>query len=236
MQRLESGGTSVLYIGRTVLKGYIPPQPPWRNSPFIEASRLHTEHNTFCRVPLDEWSSWRRYLSTYKTHNTHKRDILASSWIQTRNPSKRAAADPRLRSLTFHFTTYNYQKIEANLEDNFVFLHAAENYWVLTRELKVISQLHVGTQLPMGMLFNYGRVNYGGLTTLNVWTWLFRLTSHDDHPNTRWPYQPPVSFTQMRLKLTTAPLKIKIPLFRAVRPSFWLSIIPLPGIWRRTDG
>jgi hypothetical protein len=41
---------------------------------------------------------------------------------------------------------YNYQKIAANLEDNFVFLQTAENYRaLLTRQVKVISQLHVGT-------------------------------------------------------------------------------------------
>jgi hypothetical protein len=39
---------------------------------------------------------------------------------------------------------YSYQKIVAKLEDNFVFLQAAKNYRVLTRQVKVISQLHVG--------------------------------------------------------------------------------------------
>jgi len=40
--------------------------------------------------------------------------------------------------------------------------------------------------------------------------------------------------TQMRIKLT-APLKIKVALFRTVRPSIWLSMIPLSRIWRRVD-
>ena len=49
-----------------------------------------------CRTPLDEGSARRRdfYLTT---HNTHETDIHAPGRIRTRNPRKRAAADPRLR-------------------------------------------------------------------------------------------------------------------------------------------
>jgi len=55
-------------------------------------------HTTLGRTPLDKWSARRRdlYLTT---HNTHKRqtNIHAPGGIRARNPSKRAAADPRLR-------------------------------------------------------------------------------------------------------------------------------------------
>ena len=56
-----------------------------------------TYTHTIGRTPLDEGSARRRHLYL-TTHNTHKRQhIYASGGIRTRNPSKRAAADPRLR-------------------------------------------------------------------------------------------------------------------------------------------
>ena len=54
-------------------------------------------HTTGGRTPLDEWSASRRdlYLTT---HNTYKEThIHAPGGIRTRNPSKLAAADRRLR-------------------------------------------------------------------------------------------------------------------------------------------
>jgi hypothetical protein len=53
-------------------------------------------HTTLVRTPLDEWSARRRdlYLTT---HNTHKTKTFYSRLILTHSPSKRAAADPRLR-------------------------------------------------------------------------------------------------------------------------------------------
>jgi len=45
-------------------------------------------HTTLGRKPLDEWQASLSDL--YLTHSAHK------SGIQTLNPSKRAAADPRL--------------------------------------------------------------------------------------------------------------------------------------------
>jgi hypothetical protein len=60
----------------------------------IEASRSHSiKHNTIGRTSLDEWSARHRdlYLITQET------DIHTPGGIRTRNPSKRAAADPRLR-------------------------------------------------------------------------------------------------------------------------------------------
>jgi hypothetical protein len=52
---------------------------------------------TLCRAPLDEGSACRRGLYLYNTQNSQETDIHASSGIRTRNPSKRAAADLRLR-------------------------------------------------------------------------------------------------------------------------------------------
>jgi hypothetical protein len=58
----------------------------------------HTQaHTTLGRTPLDERSARRKYLylttqTLYKTKKIH-----APGGIRTRNPSKRAAADPRLR-------------------------------------------------------------------------------------------------------------------------------------------
>ena len=72
----------------------------WRNSPtrartasflrFIDHTQWHTTVGT---TPLDEWSARRRDLTTPKT------DIRTAGGIRTRNPSKQAAANPRLRPL-----------------------------------------------------------------------------------------------------------------------------------------
>jgi hypothetical protein len=63
-------------------------------------SRLHDHtlrHTTVGRTPLDEWSARRRdlYLTTHNTHNIET--SMPPGGIRTRNPSKRATADPRLR-------------------------------------------------------------------------------------------------------------------------------------------
>jgi len=66
----------------------------------VEVLRSHSfKHSILGRTPLDEWSARHRnpYLTT---NNTYKRqDIHALGGIRTRIPSKRAATDPRLRSL-----------------------------------------------------------------------------------------------------------------------------------------
>jgi hypothetical protein len=57
----------------------------------------HFRHATLGRTPLDEGPARRRdlYLTT---HNTQKRQTsMPPGGIRTQNPSKRAAADPRLR-------------------------------------------------------------------------------------------------------------------------------------------
>jgi len=64
--------------------------------PLLWGSSIILRHTALGRTPLDERSARRRdlYLTT---HNTHKTNIPAASGIRTRNLSKRAAADPRLR-------------------------------------------------------------------------------------------------------------------------------------------
>jgi len=55
----------------------------------------HTQRRTtFGRTALDEWPARRRDLYLTTTHNTH---IRAPGGIRTQNPSRRAAADLRLR-------------------------------------------------------------------------------------------------------------------------------------------
>ena len=65
-------------------------------SPFTR-SLDHTWHTTVGRTPLDEWSAPRRdiYLTTPNTHN--RQTAMSPGGIRTHNPSKRAAAELRLR-------------------------------------------------------------------------------------------------------------------------------------------
>jgi hypothetical protein len=81
-----------------------PPPPPWRFDTIpghgISLRSLVirlTGHTTLGRTPLDEWWARRRDLFV-TTHDIHKRrTFLPHGGIRTKNPSKRAAADPRLR-------------------------------------------------------------------------------------------------------------------------------------------
>jgi hypothetical protein len=88
----------------------------------IEALRSHSVgHSTLGRTPLEERSARRRdlYLTTHKTQKDT--DIHVPGGIRTRNPSKRAAADPRLtpRGLWDRppsvYTDYNFVTIEPTL-------------------------------------------------------------------------------------------------------------------------
>jgi hypothetical protein len=51
---------------------------------------------TIGRTPLDEGSGRRRDLNLYNTHTSQETNIHAAGGTLTHNPSKRAAADPRL--------------------------------------------------------------------------------------------------------------------------------------------
>ena len=60
----------------------------------------HTQGSTtVSRTPLDEWSARRRHLYLTNKQHSQQTNIYALSGIRTRNPSRRAAADPRLRPL-----------------------------------------------------------------------------------------------------------------------------------------
>ena len=65
----------------------------------FEASRSHSfRRTTLSRTPLDPWSARRRdlYLTTHS--NRKRQTSMLPGGIRTHNPSKRVAADPRLRS------------------------------------------------------------------------------------------------------------------------------------------
>ena len=66
-------------------------------SSFLRFFEITFRHTTGGRTPLYEWSARRRdlYLTTHDTHN--RQTSMPPGGIRTRNPSKRAAADPRLR-------------------------------------------------------------------------------------------------------------------------------------------
>ena len=90
--------------------------------------RLITLNDIHTRTPLgktslEEWSARRRALYL-TTHNTHKRQPCLSG-IRTRNPSKRAAADPRLRPLgrwdrrlCYLWTYFVFAEKRLNLTEN----------------------------------------------------------------------------------------------------------------------
>jgi hypothetical protein len=63
--------------------------------PHYQGFTITLRHTTLGRTPLDKWSA-RRLLPDNAQHS-QKRDINARDGIRTRNPSKRAAADPCLR-------------------------------------------------------------------------------------------------------------------------------------------
>jgi hypothetical protein len=83
--------TTCFYRGATVSP---PPNGPWPTN--CRGFTITLRHTAVGRTPLDEWSARRKdlYLTTY---NTHKTDIHSPGGIRTRNPSKRAAANQRLR-------------------------------------------------------------------------------------------------------------------------------------------
>jgi hypothetical protein len=62
----------------------------------IEASRSHSDTPQSVRLL---WTSDQAdtQSSTCTTHNTHRRETSMTGGIRNRSPSKRAAADPRLR-------------------------------------------------------------------------------------------------------------------------------------------
>ena len=66
-------------------------------------TQRHTQTHTFSRTPLDEGSARRRGFYLHNTQHSHETNIHSPGGIRTRNPSKRAAADLRLRSVLFQW-------------------------------------------------------------------------------------------------------------------------------------
>jgi hypothetical protein len=62
--------------------------------PHCPGLTITSNHSTFCKTSLEGRSAWHRdpYLTTLTTDRHH-----ATGGIRTRNPSKRRAAEPRLR-------------------------------------------------------------------------------------------------------------------------------------------
>jgi hypothetical protein len=74
------------FRGATAPRGPVPPH--------CRGFTITLRHTSLGWNPLDEWSASRRDLTTHHSQNTHIHDPAG---IGTRNPSKRTAADPRLR-------------------------------------------------------------------------------------------------------------------------------------------
>ena len=97
-QTLKSNSRALSELGCSLL---LPVSSPWRNSPpadpgpHYQGFTITLRHTTLGITPLDEWWARHRDLTTHKTH--YRQTSLHSGGIRTRNPSKRAAAEPRLR-------------------------------------------------------------------------------------------------------------------------------------------
>ena len=78
----------------------------------VEDSWSHW-HTTLGRTPLDEWSA--RHRDSYLTiHNTQKRQAsMPAGGIRTRNPSKRAATDARLRPRGHSLWWTRWKRVES---------------------------------------------------------------------------------------------------------------------------
>jgi hypothetical protein len=68
-----------------------PAPPPYRGF------TITLRHTTLGRTPLDGWSDRRNDLYLPNTQHSQETNNHAPSGIQTHNPNKQAAADPRLR-------------------------------------------------------------------------------------------------------------------------------------------
>jgi hypothetical protein len=66
-------------------------------SSFLRFRNYTQWHNRVGRTPLDEWSARRRDLYLSNTQHSQQTNIHALGGIRILSPSRRAAADPRLR-------------------------------------------------------------------------------------------------------------------------------------------
>jgi hypothetical protein len=144
-----------------------PPPPMVQQFPMgqdlliMESSRSHLGHNTLGGTPLDEWSARRRDLYV-TTHNTHKRQTsMTPEEIRTRNPTKPAAADPRLRQRD-HWELSSGNTCYSSI------LNLSSSHWLPQNMKKKLHRtvffllFHVGVKL--------GR-SHEVWTCLNVWCW-----------------------------------------------------------------
>ena len=85
---IKCGYYTILFFPR-------PNSPQWSRVPHFRGFTITLRHTTLCKTSLDEWSTRRRdlYLTTHNTHVRHR----SPDGIRTRNPSKRAVADPHFR-------------------------------------------------------------------------------------------------------------------------------------------
>jgi len=73
-------------------------QPQWARASSFTRFLDHTQRSTTVgRTPLDEWLARRRDLLPDNTQSSQLTDIHVPGRIRTHNPSKRAAANTRLR-------------------------------------------------------------------------------------------------------------------------------------------
>ena len=92
----------------------------------------HTQRRiTVCRPPLDEWSALRRdlYLTTHSTHN--RQTSINPDRIRTRNPSKRAAVDPRLR-----WGNHRYRPVDTISTTNNIFKRRSAWHFLLLQDTR----------------------------------------------------------------------------------------------------
>ena len=71
--------------------------PSGPGSPQFRGFIITLRHTTLGRIPLDEWSASCRDLCLTTHIHSQETDIHPPGGFQTRYPTKRAAADPRLR-------------------------------------------------------------------------------------------------------------------------------------------
>jgi hypothetical protein len=96
-RRVKGTSGPIFVLPPYAFMAYCSTAPLGPRPPNFLSFEITLRHTTLGRTPLDEWSARHRdlYLTTHNTHN--RQTSMPPGGIRTRNPSKRAAADPRLR-------------------------------------------------------------------------------------------------------------------------------------------
>ena len=103
----------------------------------IEGFTITLRHTTLGRTPLDEGSARRRDLYV-TTHNTYdKETYMLTGWFRTRNPSKRAAADPRLRPRGHWDRPVNCYCIQVKEDEIYVECSLYAEFWLRSLKIKI---------------------------------------------------------------------------------------------------